>query len=139
MRIFHITSTKFNGYAELKFGESDNFKGVDFTESNISMEQQKWILQKLPADVHALGMYDKYKDAITVTEVTQDITFDMFWNQYDDKLSSSKKKTKARWDKMPASEQTKAFRHIGKYFASIPAGTRKKYAETYLNAELWNN
>jgi len=74
-----------------------------------------------------------------VTEIDQNITFDKFWNRYDDKLNSSKKKTQVKWNKMPAAEQAKAFRYIGKYFASIPSGTRKKYAETYLNAELWNN
>ena len=139
MKIFHITSTRFEGHVELKFNDDDRFGGIDFTESSVTMEQQKMLLQKVPADVNALGMYDKYKDSITVTEITQNITFEMFWGKYDDKINSSKKKTQAKWNKMSAAEQAKAYRYIVKYFASIPSGTRKKYAETYLNAELWNN
>jgi len=138
MKIFHITSTRLEGYIELKFDDSDKFKGIDFIESNISEDAQKWFLQNIPANVPALGLYKKY-DTITITEMMQDVTFDMFWKRYDDKLNSSKKKTLTKWNKMPEPEQVKAYRFIGKYFASIPEGTRKKYAETYLNAELWNN
>jgi hypothetical protein len=139
MRIFHITSINFEGFIELKFDDSDNLKGFDFSESSVSIEQQIWFLQRLPANVNALGIFKKYNDSMTVTEVSQDVTFEMFWNRYDDKINSSKKKTKVKWNKMPAAEQVKAFRYISRYFAAIPSGTRKKYAETYLNAELWNN
>ena len=139
MRIFHLTSLRFEGHVELKFNDEDRFIAIDFIESGVNVEQQKWILQSLPSNVHALGMYDKYKDSMTVTEIIQNITFEIFWERYNDKISSSKKKSAARWNKMPAAEQAKAYRYIGRYLASIPAGTRKKYAETYLNAELWNN
>ncbi|MCL2290844.1 MAG: hypothetical protein FWC34_09130 [Bacteroidetes bacterium] len=138
MKIFHITSTRFEGYIELKFDESDKFKGICFLETNISEDAQKWFLKNIPANVHALGLYKQY-DTVTVTEMMQDVTFDMFWKRYDDKLNSSKKKTLIKWNRMRETERVKAYRFIGKYFSSIPDGTRKKYAETYLNAELWNN
>ena len=139
MKIFHITSNIFNGYVELKFNDFEAFVGIDFSESNVTDDQQKWFMTKIPANVHALGIFKEHADLLTVTEVVQELTFDMFWKRYDDKISSSKKKTLAKWNKMSAAEQAKAYRHIHKYFSSIPSGTRKKYAETYLNAELWNN
>lgn len=40
---------------------------------------------------------------------------------------------------MTSAEQGKAYRFIGRYIASLGQGIRQKYAETYLNAELWNN
>ena len=139
MRIFHITSNIFNGYVELKFNDSEVFAGIDFSESDINIKQQKWFMEKIPANVRALGIFKIEPEVLTVTEVVQELTFDMFWKRYDDRISSSKKKTLAKWNKMSAAEQAKAYRHIHKYFSSIPSGTRKKYAETYLNAELWNN
>jgi hypothetical protein len=63
----------------------------------------------------------------------------MFWKKYNDKERSSKKRTLAKWNKMSQVEQTKAYNYIQKYFNSIPNGVETKYAETYLNAELWNN
>jgi hypothetical protein len=68
-----------------------------------------------------------------------EIDFDRFWKRYDDRVNSSRKRTLIKWNKMPKSEQIKAFYFVGKYFASLPPGIRKKYAETYLNDELWNN
>lgn len=76
---------------------------------------------------------------MSVTELVEDVTFDMFWQRYDDKARSSKIKTQRQWDKMPAREQAKAYRFIPNYFASIPQGVCKKYATTYLSDQLWNN
>lgn len=74
-----------------------------------------------------------------LTEVTLNITFEMFWNRYDDKVLSSRRKTEARWNRMTKADQIKAFNFINRYEQNIPTGTRKKYAETYLNSEIWNN
>jgi hypothetical protein len=77
--------------------------------------------------------------SLRVQELHEKIDFVAFWNKYDDKINSSRKRTLAKWNKMSDCNRVRAYQYIFKYFASIPAGTRKKYAETYLNAELWNN
>jgi hypothetical protein len=86
----------------------------------------------------AIDWFARSKSA-KFTEIKQEITFDMFWNKYDDKVLSSKKRTQKKWESMKKNEQINAFNHITKYFQSIPNGLRKKIAECYLNAEQWNN
>ena len=75
----------------------------------------------------------------TFTEVLEEITFEMFWNRYNEKVRSSKKKAMITWKRLSRADQVKAFNHIRKYEQNIAPGVAKKYAETYLNAELWNN
>lgn len=135
MRVFEITSTKFTGKVIVKFNEQDCFAGIDFSEADISFEQVKWFLKKLPANSRAMGMYA----GLDVSEVRETIDFAAFWNLYNDKARSSRVKTERVWNRMSRAEQVKAYNYVPKYFQSIPGGVMKKYATTYLNDQLWNN
>ena len=107
----------------------------DFTKSDATAPQQTFILQ------HAeLGMVELNRVLTGNSKLVElSATFEMFWHRYDDKLNSSKKRSETKWNKMSKIEQQRAYDHIPKYFNNIPYGTRRKFAETYLNAELWNN
>lgn len=111
---------------------------ADFTSSSVSVDQQRYILKRMSEGIKA--MLEHFNTPPTDCKMVKMVVdFEMFWNKYDDKIASSKKRAKAKWDKMSESERTGAYNYIQKYYNSIPYGTRKKYAETYLNAELWNN
>lgn len=108
----------------------------DIRGAELNEQQRTWILEHLPRDEKALELYNS---KFTITAVDQAVSFEQFWNKYDDKEHSSKKRTLAKWNKMPASEQVKAYNYIKNYNRTILPGCAKKYAETYLNAEMWNN
>lgn len=136
MIIYHLTSTAFTGYVEFKFNNYGLLDSMNI-HADLSEKQQIFLLQNMPREVAEL---DRLKSPMaTITEVKQEVTFEMFWERYDDKLNSSKKRTLQKWSKMTPSDQARAYWFIGKYLGSLPQGTRKKFAETYLNAELWNN
>lgn len=136
METYILTSEAFEGQVIIN-NDNGNLT-ANFLESNISLGQQKFVLDMMSRGIDVM-LANINKPGNNAKMVAMVIDFDMFWNRYDDKLSSSRKRTKAKWDKMSESERAKAYHYIGKYFCSIPGGTRKKYAETYLNAELWNN
>lgn len=139
MRTFHITSTAFEGYVELCFNESELLVRYDITSAELSEDQQIWFLRDMPRTLYDISRVIAESPSAKMTEVTMQVTFEMFWNKYDDRTVSSKKKTLQKWNKMPESDRIKAYNYIARYFASLAPGTRKKYAETFLNAELWNN
>ena len=74
----------------------------------------------------------------TFTETKTTVTFDMMWDRHNDKARSSKKKAKACWDKFPYEQQVKAYYYWPTYNRNR-GNAEKKYLETYLNAQLWNN
>lgn len=138
-RIFSLSSSAFSGEVLFEFNETGLLEKYDKSGATLSEPQQKWILKSLPRELAELERVIAGTSTAKLTEIVQDITFDMFWNKYDEKDRSSKKRTLSKWNKMSKTQQVKAYFYIPKYFNSIPSGVAKKYAETYLNAELWNN
>lgn len=136
MITYQLTSPAFTGFVEFIFNNYGLLDKMDI-HADLSEKQQIFLLKNMPREI---GELDRLKSpTVTITEVKQEVTFDMFWERYDDKVNSSKKRTRQRWEKMTPADRARAYWYIGKYLGSIPPGTRKKFAETYLNAELWNN
>ncbi len=136
MRIFHLSSSVWRGYIEFVFNDLDLLEKMSI-HADLSQPQQVYLLKNMPRELAELEHIKTPN--VTIIEVKQEITFEMLWNKYDDKVNSSRKKALAKWNKMSPVEQARAFYFVSRYFSCIPDGTRKKYVETYLNSELWNN
>ena len=138
MKTYLFTSTRMEGEIELVYAENGYLMQYD-CRAKMTDEQHYWFLKKMPRTIEDLIEYVKDVPTITLVEKKKEITFLDFWNSYNDKLNSSKKRTEKAWEKMTKANQIAAYNFIPKYIAHLPPGVRKKYAETYLNAELWNN
>jgi hypothetical protein len=138
MKTYLLTSTKWHGEIELRYDDDGLLVGYG-DRAELDDAQFRWFLTNMPSSLNDLQLLVKSTKTGCLTEAPpEEITFDMFWQRYDGAVNSSRKRTLAKWQRMSRAEQVKAFRYVGKYFRSIPQGVRKKYAETYLNAELWN-
>lgn len=136
MKIYHLTSDVFGGYVEYRFSGNGMLIKMDI-KADVSEHQQRFLLQNVPQCVADLMQFKN--ETTRVTEIVTEVTFEMFWKRYDDKINSSRKRTEKKWNRMTPADRGMAYLHIPVYFRAIPPGTRKKYAETYLNDELWNN
>ena len=137
---YAMTSTGFEGEVMFEYDDTTGMLlNYDVANATLTPKQQLWLLRRLPRDLAEMQALLHDHPAITFQEIKQEVNFDLFWNRYDDKITSSKKRALKAWDKLTPVNQIRAFNHIRKYEMSLPPGTRKKYAETYLNAELWNN
>lgn len=139
MKKYLLTSTAFTGEVEFTFNDSGILESFDAKRADLSAIQQLWILKEMPSNINEVQRILVGSKTATLTEIKEEITFEMFWNRYDEKQRSSKKKAEMRWKRMKETDQIKAFKYIQRYEQSIPQGVCKKYAETYLNAEQWNN
>ena len=140
MKRYRITSEKFAGEFTVVYDDRRELASIDMSQAEMTVKQKNWLMANKPSTEEKLFEMQRQSKWMKIVLIPESIvTFEMFWQRYDDKLNSSKKRTKQKWDKMKEGERVKAFNFIGRYFASIPQGTRKKNAETYLNAELWNN
>ncbi|HNW71165.1 MAG TPA: hypothetical protein PKI01_12225 [Bacteroidales bacterium] len=139
MKHYQLTSVAFAGAVDLFFDDAGMLQKFDMTGATLSQPQQEWILREMQPNLSDLKVQLADSGTAKITEVTTEVTFDMFWNKYDDKINSSRKRAQQKWNKMTKTDQIRAYGFIGKYLANLPTGTRRKYAETYLNAELWDN
>lgn len=128
------------GYVEFIFDDKDLLAKMDTTTAEMTPTQQEWLLKKLPLELSAVQTLLKNAKSAEFTLITEgSITFEQFWDKYNYKALSSKKKSMEKWKKMNEGDRQRAFNYIQKYKSNINYGTAPKYAETYLNAELWNN
>ena len=141
MSLYSLTSTAFDGEVLFEFNEAGILQKFDTSAAQLSEQQQLWILKRLPLTTSLHDAQKMLGDSKTASfnEIKQNITFEMFWNRYNDKVHSSKTRTSKLWNRLTKSEQVKAFNYIQIYERNIPGNVMKKYAETYLNAKLWNN
>lgn len=137
MKRYSLTSKKFSGEVIYEFDDEGCLSLFDMRGAELSISQKKAMYNCVPTHVDSIQIIKTEHSKLT--EIVQEVTFEMFWEKYDDKLSSSKKRALAKWNKMSSSEQVKAYKYIRRYFNTLEGGIRKKYAETYLNAETWNN
>ena len=97
MRIFQLTSIAFKGYIEFRFNENTLLESYE-NHADLTEKQQVFLLKNIPREIPEL---EKLRSAnVTIVELKEDITFEMFWNRYDDKLNSSKKRAEQKWNKM---------------------------------------
>ena len=133
-----MTSTSWTGEIKLQYNDLDMLINCDLQNAQLSHVQHVWFLKRMPTILEDLQLLIRNSTARMI-EVNQDITFESFWKKYNDKVRSSRKKSEKIWNRLSKADQAKAYAYISTYEASRPKGTEKKYAETYLNAELWNN
>lgn len=141
MKTVLLTSDKFTGEIELVYDFSEMLVRYDATRAELSEKQKLYFLHNLPRDVAALVNFKEKLPNVKQTEIEFEVTFEQFWKAYfRDRLkdNSSKKRAELKWNKMTKRDQVKAFNYIPAYMSKIKPGTEPKYAETYLNAEVWN-
>ncbi len=135
---YALTSTVWVGEILITYNPAGLLVNLDISNASLSENQHVWFLKNMPRELAELQKLVSTLETLTLTQVEIEVTFDMFWNKYNEKLRSSKKKSLTTWSRLPKAERTKAYNYINKYEQSIQ-GTAKKYAETYLNSEIWNN
>jgi len=139
MKTFLLSSSGFTGEGLFRFDEAGRLVQYDVTNAALSQEQLNWFTNKLPRTLSELKNVLRASRGSVLTEQKQSaVTFDMFWDKYDEKTRSSKKRSLAKWNRMSQVQRDKAFNFIDTYFRNL-LGTAPKYANTYLNDELWNN
>ncbi len=136
MASYLLTSSQFTGSVTLRYNAEGAFEGVE-VNATLTEAQRAWLLQKTPANEADLCRVLGNSTTAKLTKI--EVTFALFWDKYNDKVHSSRKRTLAKWDRMPKAEQVKAYNYVGFYLSTLRKWQERKNAETYLNAELWNN
>ncbi|MGI6342011.1 MAG: hypothetical protein ACOXZ9_03720 [Bacteroidales bacterium] len=136
---YSITSTLWQGEIIATYNSNQLLMSINLQNAELTENQHIWFLQHMPRDLAALQRYVDANKTLTLTQIETEVTFEDFWNKYDEKTRSSKKKAQLRWNRLSKHDQVRAYRFIDKYFQNMPSWQSKKLAESYLSSELWNN
>jgi hypothetical protein len=137
MKQFSLTSSSFTGEVVFKYSD-DGYLIYYSDEADLNSTQRTWLLKNIPLTLDE--MRDKIKSVarFNVIEIDFEVSFLQFWHKYNDKERSSKKRSESIFNKLTKTDQVKAYLWIDKYNRNR-GNADKKYAETYLGAQQWNN
>lgn len=139
----YLLSSKKNGdLASFSYNENGIIQQIQFHQE-LSEQQFLFLSTRAYKSSHLsflLEMLLTKDQSAYLEEISPDLSFERFWETYDHKVGK-KARVKKKWDSMPPEERVKALKHLKKYsyFLAQNPTIAKKYPETYLNAEEWNN
>lgn len=142
LRIFNVTTERSPEGIEFAFvdpdvGKEELLHSVTIKEK-LDRAGTDWVIAHLKPNLSEFLEWVKTQKGMTIVELQQRVTFDLFWKKYDDRIRSSKKRSEKLWNKLSEADQLKAYYFIDTYNRNR-GNAEKKYCETYLNAEMWNN
>jgi hypothetical protein len=139
MRSFLISSTKYNGQVELVYNSTGRLSKIDFTQTNLSVEQVFHFKNLAPVTLQHLENKVGLTANMVVVESNYNISFDEFWTAYDKKIN--RKRCEPIWLKLSNNQQVLAWAGIKEYNKFLHANSWRKKAdpENYLKSEMWNN
>lgn len=118
--------------------DTELFVGLQIAQENMSEQSRRKVIENIKATLPIFLMWVNDFESCTVVEREQKITFEMFWKKYNDASRSSRKRSLKLWEKLDENNQVKAYYYYDTYNRNR-GNAEKKYCETYLSCELWNN
>jgi len=139
MRRFSLTSSGFTGEVIFVFNDLNLLESFDTSGAQLSEKQQIFILRELPKELFEMERVVEKSSSAKLTELTGEITFEMFWKRYRAPLNSKKKLAENSWKRLSQARRNLAYNFITIYEQRMEPGVSKLYAETYLNSGPWIN
>ena len=140
MAKYLMTFTNHKATALVEFNNEGWLIKYELTPGTFGEDQFYYITRMFPYTIKRMQHWLENKfPNVKIQEVQDDLSFDAFYDTYAHKIS---KRSVAEniWKKMPDTERAKAIKYISTYDRHvIQTGVNKKYPETYLNSEMWNN
>lgn len=139
MKRYSLTSSSFTGEVIFVFNDFSLLESFDTSGAQLSEKQQIFILRELPRELFEMERVVEKSSSAKLTELTSEITFEMFWKRYRAPLNSKKKLAENCWKRLSQARRNLAYNFITIYESRMEPGVGKLYAETYLNSGPWIN
>jgi len=93
-RRFLVTSAKATDGVVFSYNaQTGLFCGIEVLQKDMTLQARHTLVRNILLELNLFFNYAKklsQKEGFTIVELGIDITFEMFWNKYNDKLRSSK-------------------------------------------------
>jgi len=131
---FILTATTFIGELHFTYNELGKLRHYE-SLANLSEVQQNWLEANFPF------AQNKLKDFISfrIKVVSADLSFSIFWKEYDYKVGN-KLKVEKLWNALDEADCIAVLEHIPAYKRYLKnSNLAQAYPETFLNQRRWEN
>ncbi|KAF0198455.1 MAG: hypothetical protein FD170_4001 [Bacteroidetes bacterium] len=139
MKRYSLTSSSFTGEVIFVFNDFNLLESFDTSGAQLSEKQQIFILRELPRELYEMERVVGNSTSAKLTELSAELSFEMFWKRYKAPLNSKKKQAENCWKRLTHARRSLAYKFIPIYESRMEPGVAKLYAETYLNSGPWIN
>lgn len=145
MKTTYTVKSRKDGFIwQFKYHLNGNLYSFTVLEGSLSGTQMKWLFGTDNFPALEVIMKEKWmknlKANFEISIGEPDLTFEAFWNAYNNKVGK-KKMAENTWNKLSKASKIKALQAISSYnkYLSRKPGIDKAHATTYLNQEYWGN
>lgn len=137
MRKYLITHKKTKATLLFTFDENSVLKAFK-SEIKSSSRTAEFYKSVFPFEEKGLEYFKTNKE-FEIELVEQDLSFDAFWNTFNNKVGNKKRANKL-WVSLTDVDKAKALSYIKRYDNILKqSNVQKLYPETYLSQERYNN
>jgi hypothetical protein len=135
-----ITFIKQEANTLLEYNDDGYLIKYELTPGTFEKLQFAFLSSKFPKNlVNIQHWIDAKLPNVVIKVVDEDLSFERFYNLYDHKISK-RSRAESAWNALSKVDKALAIAYLPKYETHLrKTGVNKKYPETYLNSEVWNN
>lgn len=139
-RKYLLEFTNYQAKALVEYNADGFLIKFELDPGTFEEKQFVFMTDKFPKTIKHMQALISWKlPNVRISELKQDLSFEAFYNAYAYKVSKRSTAENA-WKKLPDPEKAKAIAYIPVYDRFLgEKKINKKYPETYLNSEMWNN
>lgn len=137
MKLFLITSPRYNGSAEVLYTETGVLCKIDCMQTD--MDAATINAFKKCVACHIEKLTEGFGSDTIVVEGNYEVSFEMFWKAYNKKIN--KFRCIKLWEKMEKTMQVRAYFGVSEYakYLKKESWRTKADPETYLRNQYWDN
>ena len=130
-----LTSVHYTGMVQFEYDDKGLLLFYSVLDADLSEAQLVGLLNKLPRKAEWLAQLNETK-YFTVKKVSEDLSFDNFWREYDKKIHPHR--CEPFWNKMSDVKRLAALKAIGPYNSYLQrTGVAKANPENFLKKEYY--
>lgn len=131
----YTVTGKRSGQITFKFDLNGDLILFKYEGEPLSDKQRKWLYPRIPIHESKMNMWTCIKE-FTVTKGEPDLSFDNFWNTYNEK--QKRQVAEKLWAKLSNEDKYNAIAYIKRYDSLLKQKqTAKALPDTYLRQRRW--
>lgn len=131
----YIVTGKKTGQITFKFDVNGDLVLFKYEGNPLTEKQRKWLYPRIPIQEKSMSMWSAIPE-FTVTKGEPDLSFDNFWNAYNNK--AKKIKAEQLWNRLSNDDKFNAIAFIKRYDNWLrQKGTAKALPDTYISQKRW--
>ena len=137
MKQYRIKNPRYSGEVIVRYNSNGMLDSIDFSETDMNLFARSFMKQSIPAHENEITCAFTSPETVVISEDVL-ITFDMFWEAFDNKYNRSR--CESLWERLSKSEKAAAYFNVKNYKKVLKrTGQYQMHPDTWLRNKCFND